>query len=276
MCADHEAGSGIPEGFPMTIRTEDCGNCVFCISVCPFEALSQDVATKKVQLDVEKCRLCGICYGACPSNLISVQFYGTVLLSEYVRAAMEKSGLKSIVVACRGNTLPFESIRELVERDKAIYMSIPCLGRITVPFLLDVVEKGIEKVLLIPCQDEFCRFKEGSKVLQSRVQNANLMLEDLGYSSDIIGVFKKHNVPAVDKAKCISCGLCVTICPFGAVSLVKDPSGKRSSWIDPGKCHLCGTCVASCPQEAIAMPSAEDALEGAGGTYGDAAQEGGG
>jgi ferredoxin len=246
----------------MQMKVENCGNCVFCLSVCPFEALSQDPETKKVQLDIDKCRLCGICYGACPSNLITVNFYGTEFLGDYVETAMERTGLSNIIVACRGNTLSFEEIKALVEEHKAIYLSIPCLGRITIPFLLDIVEKGIEEALLIPCKEEFCRFKEGSKVLQSRVDNANLMLEDMGFPGDCIDIYRRHDVPIVDKTLCISCGLCVSICPYEAATIVKDEDGHRHSAIDPEKCYLCGQCVASCPQEAITLPGPPEPAQG--------------
>lgn len=239
---------------PLVIKTDNCGNCVFCISVCPYEALTQDPQTKKVRLDTDKCRFCGICYGACPSGLIEVAFYDTKFLTDYVTGALQKTGKKNVVVACRGNTLPTSDIKAIVDKEDAVLVSLPCLGRIAMQFLLDLVQNGAQKAVLIPCKETFCRFKEGSKVLQSRVESANLMLEDMGFAPGSIEIVKGAKPPVVDKTKCIACGLCVKVCPYEALTITKDEAGKRTSTVETDKCHLCGLCVATCPQRALTMP----------------------
>jgi len=54
-------------------------------------------------------------------------------------------------------------------------------------------------------------------------------------------------IASVDQAKCISCGVCVDKCPYGAIKLEK---GKPASIIT-ASCHGCGTCAAECPSHAI-------------------------
>ena len=51
----------------------------------------------------------------------------------------------------------------------------------------------------------------------------------------------------IDRAKCISCGTCVAICPVEAISMGED--GKAV--IDQQKCIKCGACQAICPVNAI-------------------------
>ena len=50
----------------------------------------------------------------------------------------------------------------------------------------------------------------------------------------------------VDETKCITCGACVSICPVGAISIVK---GKAQ--INVKKCIKCGSCSQFCPVNAI-------------------------
>jgi Fe-S-cluster-containing hydrogenase component 2 len=50
----------------------------------------------------------------------------------------------------------------------------------------------------------------------------------------------------VDKEKCVGCGVCIDVCPVGAIAMVKDKAR-----IDGSKCVDCGRCVQACPQEAI-------------------------
>lgn len=51
----------------------------------------------------------------------------------------------------------------------------------------------------------------------------------------------------VDDKKCISCGVCVTLCPHNALSLVDGLP------VVTGKCRVCGLCASSCITKAITM-----------------------
>ena len=55
-------------------------------------------------------------------------------------------------------------------------------------------------------------------------------------------------VEATDTAACVSCGLCVDLCYFGARKMV-DGTLK----VDKSKCYGCGLCVDTCAPGAISM-----------------------
>jgi heterodisulfide reductase subunit A len=55
------------------------------------------------------------------------------------------------------------------------------------------------------------------------------------------------NIAFVDEDKCSGCGVCVPLCPYGAISLDKE---KRVAVINSALCRGCGTCVAACPSKA--------------------------
>jgi len=56
---------------------------------------------------------------------------------------------------------------------------------------------------------------------------------------------------SIDDALCNACGLCASVCPYGALSADKKEKIKAS--VVEAACAGCGTCGATCPQGAITM-----------------------
>ena len=55
----------------------------------------------------------------------------------------------------------------------------------------------------------------------------------------------------VKRGQCLSCGLCTTVCPQGAVTLDEEQIA-----VIGDSCTLCGTCVSECPAQAITKSGA--------------------
>lgn len=72
-----------------------------------------------------------------------------------------------------------------------------------------------------------------------------------------------QNRAYIDKAKCIECGMCKKVCPFGAIIEISRPCERscalnaihagadRKAKIDTAKCVQCGACRSACPFGAI-------------------------
>jgi heterodisulfide reductase subunit A len=59
----------------------------------------------------------------------------------------------------------------------------------------------------------------------------------------------------VDEDRCSKCGLCVEVCPYGAITL--DPK-ERFAVVDDVKCRACGLCANTCPSNAITVRNSRD------------------
>jgi NADPH-dependent glutamate synthase beta subunit-like oxidoreductase/NAD-dependent dihydropyrimidine dehydrogenase PreA subunit/AmiR/NasT family two-component response regulator len=51
---------------------------------------------------------------------------------------------------------------------------------------------------------------------------------------------------------CSGCGVCLVVCPYDAISMVKSEDGRVAS-IDSLSCKRCGLCVSTCPSGAISI-----------------------
>ncbi|MEW6667645.1 MAG: CoB--CoM heterodisulfide reductase iron-sulfur subunit A family protein [Thermodesulfobacteriota bacterium] len=68
-------------------------------------------------------------------------------------------------------------------------------------------------------------------------------------------------VSQVNPAMCSSCGRCIEVCPFGAVSwadLEGPGGGRRPARVNPAECKGCGLCAASCLSGAIGLAGSTD------------------
>lgn len=75
--------------------------------------------------------------------------------------------------------------------------------------------------------------------------------------------FDHNHVAHIDKSKCVECGRCAKVCPFGAIINRKRPcqnackvkaiktNRDKTTQIDNGKCTSCGACMYQCPFGAI-------------------------
>jgi heterodisulfide reductase subunit A len=63
---------------------------------------------------------------------------------------------------------------------------------------------------------------------------------------------------SVDEDKCVGCGICQSVCPYGAIEVVEKEEEKRKANVTPVKCKGCGTCGSSCIKGAIIMQHFSD------------------
>jgi heterodisulfide reductase subunit A len=60
-----------------------------------------------------------------------------------------------------------------------------------------------------------------------------------------------------DEDACRGCGLCVALCPYGALEIKKTEKGRKVHVIDVA-CKGCGVCAATCYQHALSINSFTD------------------
>ena len=61
-------------------------------------------------------------------------------------------------------------------------------------------------------------------------------------------------VPRIDAALCTACGICLVLCPSGAIGFAWSRDGAMLPWIDERRCVRCDECERACPERAVDVP----------------------
>jgi coenzyme F420-reducing hydrogenase delta subunit/ferredoxin len=237
------------ERLAVKIDEEQCSRCSICRSLCPYDAISKEAGTGKTILDIAKCQVCGICYSACPSRAIDIIYYDLDSLLSYLEKAKQKSASQVLVIMCKGSAPDFAEVSKLFGVQNFIPLSVPCVGRVPDEVFLTAMGMGINKIYVLACDEDYCRFVRGSPLAGRRIFALNLMLEQLGYGKETITLRRNSLKVKVNKDLCIACGNCVFYCPYHAPKL--ESEGGIS--IDLDLCRGCGLCVVMCPAFALEL-----------------------
>jgi len=242
------------------IKLDDayCGRCSICHSVCPYEAISVDPKTGEVKIDVEKCQFCGICYSACPVAAIDIIYYNDKTLVKHVEKLMKEKNSRILILMCRGNSPSTCEVEEILPNQglnvkNYIPIRVPCVGRITTEFILKTLALGIERIIVIQCEEDLCRYKRGSRINTRRQLLTKKLLKQLGYRDDTLTLVKYARKTVYFTDKCVGCDKCTFTCPYEAIEAEAFATPK----INLEKCVGCGACALVCLHLAIQLKGFE-------------------
>jgi len=238
------------------INNNYCSGCTVCRSVCPFEAIFKDESTGEIKIDIEKCQVCGLCSSACPAEAIDLVYYEDDSLVSYTKKLLEQKRSETLVLTCRGSSpAPCEMADMLKERGVQNFISLrlPCVGRVSPEFLLRTLAQGANKIVVMECEEGFCRFKKGSEVNANRLILIQALLNQLGFGDDTLSFIKNSNKAVYDTQKCVGCDKCTFICPYEAIEA--KPLATPEIKLD--RCVGCGACALVCPHLAVQLKGFE-------------------
>lgn len=183
-----------------------------------------------------------------------------------------------------GNLIDFESLEEYASSLEDVeYVGtdrFACSEDAVSSMSRLIREHGLDRLVIGACspriyESEFRQHAENAGINPYMVQITNLR-EQIAWthSSDAQGATEKAKdaismsvarskqlrpltMPPgalVDEDRCSGCGICISTCRCGAISLVEDPwTGRHVAHVDRDICLACGACVAACPSAAMDM-----------------------
>jgi coenzyme F420-reducing hydrogenase delta subunit len=236
---------------PIEVLRIRCAKCLTCVRSCPFDAVSYD-GENKIAIDLNLCQLCGICAGVCPEYNIEIKYYNTDALVSHIKSEMETIGSDSLVIMCRGSSPQSCEVLDVLKEkgiEKFVPLRLPCVGRVPVEFYLKAFYEGIKNIVIIQCDENFCRMDRGSEVAQKNVGRTKEILKTLGLEESAIEVVKNPQKAVYFTEECVGCDKCEFICPYDAIELEELATPK----IILEKCNGCGACALVCPHMAIQL-----------------------
>jgi coenzyme F420-reducing hydrogenase delta subunit len=240
------------------INQDLCSRCRVCHSICPYEAINYDREADKVEIDIQKCQVCGICPSACPVAAIEVAYYDYDHLVDYVDCVRKKVDSDTLVLMCRGNSPSTCEVEEILADqglniEKYIPLRLPCSGRIPTDFIFKTLNSGVKNIVSIQCEDDFCRYKEGTKINTRRLQLSKNVLKQLGFPENALTVVKFSRKAVYKTEECVGCDKCVFVCPYDAIKA--EPFSTPTIIYED--CVGCGACALVCPHQAIEVKGYE-------------------
>jgi heterodisulfide reductase subunit A len=70
------------------VRENDCSGCKSCINLCPYSAISFDLAKGKAVINEALCKGCGTCVASCPSGAIGQHLFEDVQIFDEIRGIL--------------------------------------------------------------------------------------------------------------------------------------------------------------------------------------------
>ena len=163
-----------------------CAYCLNCVKVCPYGVLI--IADHgHIDIRVDQCQACGICYSACPRDAIAFNMLGVSELQSRIESALHQvlsshNGSTTLALYCDFDVYDLSNFKKVMEKNHkgTAFVTVPCLAKIKTIDLLRAFEFGANAVLVIGCPAEECAYQQGAIWAERTVTEAKKLLADIG------------------------------------------------------------------------------------------------
>lgn len=165
-----------------------CTQCKRCTEECPFGTLDEDEKGTPLP-NLNRCRRCGICMGACPERIISFSNYGPNMISKMIKGISMPEEFEErprfLIFMCENDAIPALDIAAWHRHKLSPWVRIipvRCIGSVNTVFIADALSSGFDGIMLLGCKrgdDYQCHFVRGSELANTRMGNVQEKLKQL-------------------------------------------------------------------------------------------------
>jgi quinone-modifying oxidoreductase subunit QmoB len=165
-----------------------CTSCKRCTEECPFGAYDEDEkGTPKP--NPNRCRRCGICFGACPERVINFKNYSIAMITSMIKAISmpeaDDEKPRVLLLMCENDAYPG---LDLAGQKRISYspfvrvVPVRCIGSVSAIFTNEALSKGFDGLIMVGCksgEDYQCHYIKGSEILNTRGENLQEVMQKL-------------------------------------------------------------------------------------------------
>ena len=179
------------------VDPDKCVLCLTCVRLCPHGAIAIDGQKGAAAVSDVSCQRCGLCAAECPAQAITLPRYTDAEMSADVGDAPRET-----VFACKNSAMPASAAAAGREYGSNVQLvMVPCAGKVDARTVLEALEKGAERVLILGCHPESCKSLTGSARAARRVQRIVAMLEAAGVDASRV---RFGGISSVEPARFVS------------------------------------------------------------------------
>ena len=219
-----------------------CTKCDLCVDVCPRNAIDPIEEGGAYQVDMQKCALCYKCLIECPNDAIQAKNLELTINQPEYDVENDTRMIACIdcelcVDACPNEGLQIINKRIRYNVDKCTLGNNEC-------GLEPCAESRDQAPCVQACYQNLVQFVPDSKItLEGPCVVCGGCVSQCKYDARKFG---NTTWNGEIKPTCIKCGICIEVCPKGALSMV---DGEVKVNLD--ECVLCEKCAVHCPVNAI-------------------------
>jgi len=165
-----------------------CTQCKRCTEECPFGTLDEDEKGTPL-INLNRCRRCGICLGACPERIISFKDYSVHMVASMIKAVEIPDEFEEkpriLAFLCENDAYPSLDIvgKYRMQFDPNVrIIPVRCLGAVNIVWIADALSRGFDGILMVGCKhgdDYQCHYIKGSELAEKRMENVKEKLKQL-------------------------------------------------------------------------------------------------
>jgi len=162
----------IAEFSGIEINEEKCGLCGLCAKTCPYNAIT--IGVEKISIDKFKCKGCGTCVSVCPTNSIDLNIDTSEKILKTIEVLSKyKKSPKIIAFCCRScgyAAADDAGLKKISYNPSVFIVRVPCTGRVDTSFIIKSLENGFDGVMVIGCNRNACRYIDGVERIENKIK----------------------------------------------------------------------------------------------------------
>ncbi|MFW9972036.1 MAG: FAD-dependent oxidoreductase [Candidatus Odinarchaeota archaeon] len=161
----------IAEFSGIEIDDNKCGLCGLCSKICPYNAIT--IESDKVSIDKFKCKGCGTCVSVCPTTAIDLNIDTSEKILKTIEVFSKfRKRPKIIAFCCRScgyAAADDAGLKKISYNPNVFILRVPCTGRIDTNFIIKSFEFGFDGVMVIGCRKNACRYIDGVEKVEKKL-----------------------------------------------------------------------------------------------------------